>query len=426
MADEGRARGHRDVLSRLLEIGVSDARPSVRLDRLLRLIARTAGAACAVVFVDDGERRTVAWRQVDGDDAAITGGWLDAKTRGRRGDDGSRTSFLVLGSADGEDLGQAGEVAAIEAGDEDGRTRTVEGPGRAMIGLRFRTLRAAGDLERRFPVSLSRAAAGLGGRLAREIGTERELAMLRRADEEQRTFVSVVAHELRTPLAALTGYLDLLTADSDGQFLSRSRDLVAGMSTLVADLLELSRLGAGQLHLELARFSAAEAAQTAMHDVAPLALQRGIVLQPALGGRLRTVHADRRRVQQVLVNLLANAVKFSHVGGRIAISLRFDGGVALYAIRDDGPGVAPEERERIFEPFHRAAGAERVAGTGLGLPIARDLARRMGGDVGISSTPGPGSLFVVALPATEATDRATVLAALERALRPEEAGAGPS
>ena len=478
MAD-GRTTGDHAALSRMLDVATAGTTPAARLDRLLRLVARTAGATCAVALLDDAGRRTIGWRRADGPAARGTAAWLDGQTRGRRelrvcclmldegdvectepvrtvdaprpgidGDDGTERDDAAGGDAAGG-AGGAGVVDAVRGdrawvradgtagrGDDeeiaraanDGRMRTIatgRGGRRAAVGLHFRTARAAGELERRLPVSLARSAAGMAASLLREIAAQRELTALRHADEERRTFVSVVAHELRTPLASLSGYLDLLAADADGEFLSRSRDLAAGMATLVADLLEISRLGAGQLHLALARFSAAEAAQAAVRDVTPLALQRGIVLEATLGTRLRTVYGDRRRVQQVLVNLLANAVKFSHVGGRVAISLRFDGPVALYAIADEGPGVAPEERERIFEPFHRAAGSEPVVGTGLGLPIARDLARRMGGDVAVSPAPGHGSVFVVALPSTEATDRATVMAALERALGREDLAPAP-
>ena len=208
----------------------------------------------------------------------------------------------------------------------------------------------------------------------------------------------------------------------DGEFLGRARDLVAGMATLVADLLELSRLDAGQLHLSPSPFSGAEAAQGAVHDLTPLAMERGIALETALPSRLRTIHADRRRVQQILVNLLGNAIKFSPPSSRVALSLRFDGPVAVYTVRDQGPGVPPDERALIFEPFHRAAGAERIVGTGLGLPIARDLARRMGGDLDVASAPDSGSAFVVALPASDGVAPALVAAALAEAITREEAG----
>ena len=241
------------------------------------------------------------------------------------------------------------------------------------IAFAFRSARSAAALERQFPPALARPAGAIAAWLVRHREAERELADLRQADAERRRFVSVVAHGLRTPLASLGGYLDLVTSAQnrpvpagsdvdrspqepsdghvpDGEFLGRARDLVAGMATLVADLLELSRLDAGQLHLSPSPFSGAEAAQGAVHDLTPLAIERGIALETALPSRLRTIHADRRRVQQILVNLLGNAIKFSPPSSRVALSLRFDGPVAVYTVRDQGPGVPPDERALISSP----------------------------------------------------------------------------
>ena len=96
---------------------------------------------------------------------------------------------------------------------------------------------------------------------------------------------------------------------------------------------------------------------------------------------MRVATADRRRVEQIVTNLGANALKFTPSGGNVEIVGRFDGVVAIIAVRDDGPGIPADDRSRIFERFHRMAGHERITGTGLGLPIARDLARQMGGDI---------------------------------------------
>ncbi len=465
-AGNGRESHDASFLARAVALASRDGDRDSGIGDLLGLIARTAGAADVAVAVHHRGRRIVLARAAPDEPvggvepvarAPELATWLDAAApRGARGRVPLPATFVTVARRPGR-AGEAvatanGKSGAADGADEELR-RWIALPvrGRVAIAFAFRSPRTAAALERRFPPSLSRPAGSIAALLVRHREAERELAELRQADTERRRFVSVVAHELRTPLSALGGYLDLVAAARDpdlaapspgegsreepasstepsdcpvpeGEFLARSRDLVAGMATLVADLLELSRLDAGQLHLSPAPFSGAEAAQAAVHDLAPLAMERSIALDTALPSRLRTVHADRRRVQQILVNLLGNAVKFSPPSSRVSLSLHFDGPVAVYTVRDQGPGVPPEERSLIFEPFHRAAGAERIVGTGLGLPIARDLARRMGGDLDVASPRGSGSAFVVALPASESTAPPLVAAALAEAIAREEAG----
>lgn len=122
-----------------------------------------------------------------------------------------------------------------------------------------------------------------------------------------------------------------------------------------------------------------------------------------------------------MTNLAGNACKFVPDGGRVEIAARLEGDVAILVVRDDGPGIERSDRERIFRPFARLDGHERVPGTGLGLPISRDLARAMGGDIDVASVPGSGSSFVVGLPAAAEVGRAVVTAAIATALDREEA-----
>ena len=447
-------------IASVLRIAAGDGAAEQRLALLLDRVAATAGAECVAALVERRERRVVVSRGRGHGAPHLLGEWLDASLprKGARAADPATMLVIDPAANEPDEPGQPGErePTSTDGGDapptgaaptdaarrggasthaasghvtpESGHGRTDGAPGpvrrsiqpagrpRAVLAFDFGSERSARALARRFTPPMARAAADIIGPLAGLAEAQRELADLRHADAERRRFVSVVAHELRTPLASLTGYLDLLAPDGRGEFLDRSRDLVAGMATIVADLLELSRLEAGQLHLVAAPFSGAEAAQAAVHDVGPLAAEREIALDVTLPSRLRMIHADRRRVQQVLVNLLGNAIKFSPHGTRIAISLRFDGMVGLYTVRDQGPGVSPDELEMIFEPFHRASGTERVVGTGLGLPIARDLTRRMGGELDVASAPGAGSAFVVALPASEAVERAAVVGSLRLAL----------
>jgi signal transduction histidine kinase len=191
------------------------------------------------------------------------------------------------------------------------------------------------------------------------------------------------------------------------------------MAELVGDLLELARLETGALRLATDPFSLAEACGRVVDGLAPIAASNGTRLRVDLPPRIRTALADRRRVEQVLTNLAANALKYAP-GGTVELEAWFEDGLGLAVIRDDGPGISAEDRERVFTPFVRLEGHERVAGTGLGLPIARDLARAMGGDLGLASAVGSGSSFVLVLPAAAAPPPALVAAALGRTLEAEE------
>ena len=410
---------------------VSDPAPAdIRIADLLALVARTAGAAQAAVLTDQGRRTIVASvpDEALAADGEALGRWLDeaAPAARRRRLPGARQSYGARqGIAILVPRGRGRASAPIRR--PAYRVVPLPGPDRALIGLAFRSGRSATAADERFPEPLATLAAAVLASLAMQLEREGELEALRRSDAERRRFVSTVAHELRTPLASLSGYLDLTVehesddpAASD-EFIERARDLVAGMSTLVADLLELSKLGAGQLRVEPGPFSGADTAQAAIRDVMPLAMARDIRLEASLPTRLRTVHADRRRVLQILVNLLANAIKFAPASTSVTLSLAFDGPIALYSLRDEGAGISREDRARIFEPFHRAAGAARIVGTGLGLPIARDLARLMSGELDVASSPGRGSVFVIALPALPGIDSSRVGPALRRALRAAEA-----
>ena len=259
-----------------------------------------------------------------------------------------------------------------------------------------------------------------------QLAGERELATLRARDGERTLFVSTVAHELRTPLTGLRGYLELILDGRVGDpaverdFLERSRGIVGTMGELVDDLLELSRLESGTLGLDIGPFSVAEAGGQVAANLLPIAIDRGVSLRTALPPKMRVATADRRRVEQILTNLAANALKFTPSGGSVEIVGRFDGLVAILIVRDDGPGIPVDDRDRIFERFHRMASHERVTGTGLGLPIARDLARRMDGDLGVASVPGGGSSFVLVLPGPTAAGSEDIAAALEAMIVDEE------
>jgi signal transduction histidine kinase len=424
--DTDRAAAHHAAfLTRSLRVLVGPTAADSRLADLLMLVGGVAGAEWTAYCPPVGDDRVVTSvpAGVASADAENLAAWLAAEQWSSAG---------AAGASAGTHPPQVVVLAPSAV------PRRIPGPLRRMypvmcalpdgggvVGFAYRSPAGAAAASRMGPL-LARDVAMILASVSRQAADARELADLHHRDEERRRFISTVAHELRTPLASLALYLDLIVESKvydpaeRGEFLDRSHDLVDGMASLVGDLLELSRIDSGQLKLELGPFSGAEIGQAALDELLPLAMVRGIDLGASLGPRLRTVFADRRRVSQILVNLAGNAIKFSPSGSRVELVLRYDGMVALFAVRDQGPGVPTHEREQIFEPFHRGEGVARIVGTGLGLPIARELARLMGGEIGLASVLGHGSSFLVALPGAQGVEPPDIEAALWAAVSAEE------
>jgi signal transduction histidine kinase len=178
------------------------------------------------------------------------------------------------------------------------------------------------------------------------------------------------------------------------------------MARMVEDLLELARLRAGRALFSPMLRDLREVAERAARTIEPLVTERGQRLTLDLPDAPVWVLVDPPRLERVAQNLLGNAQKFGHTGGTIALSLRAEGGEALLAIADDGPGIAPEDLDRIFERYYRPADSDgrRSPGSGLGLPIVRALVELHGGRVWVESAPDHGSTFSVALPIAPAMD----------------------
>jgi signal transduction histidine kinase len=184
---------------------------------------------------------------------------------------------------------------------------------------------------------------------------------------------------------------------------------------LIDDVLNLARIESGHVQLSLDCISLADLVDNCLGLLMPLAQRRGITVQ-VQGLHGQHLRADRVRLRQVIINLLSNAIKYNVEGGRIEISAarKVSGRVRL-AVRDSGPGIAPERQHELFQPFSRL-GAERgsVEGTGIGLVIVRQLVELMAGQVGVHSAPGHGSLFWVELPADDSGDGQSTGARPER------------
>ncbi len=439
----------RALLARSLDVLANAPTAEARLGGVLELLARTVGAERAALVSPLPERRVAVTIRSGEDpgDAEALATWLDAaapRTRARRAAAGpAKVSYVTPaddGGADaGEATGRSGVRNAIDRTHSEAQSQTddpsdgeaaygwVALPGEELaLGFTFRSPDAAARVGEALPPQLARHAAVVLALVTEQLGAERELVTLRASEAERATFVSTVAHELRTPLTGLSGYLDLLLGGRvddpsvTREFLERSRSIVGSMSELVGDLLELSRLESGALQLQVDRFSVAESIAKVLDAVEPLAATSGATVRRELPSRMRTATGDKRRVEQILTNLVANAFKFGR-GGAIDVGGSVDGSVAFIWVRDEGPGIEPTDRDRIFERFHRLAAHERINGTGLGLAIARDLARAMDGDLGLASVPGEGSTFVLALPGPVAVDPEVVREALRARVEREEA-----
>jgi signal transduction histidine kinase len=417
----------RALLARALDILAGPGGADEQLAGILAMVARVVGARRAALVVDEPIRRvTVAISSAEAEDAGhALAAWLDAhapRSAARRA--------AALAAPVGVVRARREAMAArAHGGSETDATYflvPVSGAGGAHLGVELPPGADTAAVTARLPASTYRHVLVALALASSRAADERERSELRARDAERTRFVSMVAHELRTPLTGLGGYLDLLLdgrvtdAGVEREFLERGRRITEGMAELVGDLLEMSSIEAGSLGLKIAPFSLAEACAHVLDGLEPIADTAGLRLVRALPPRLRPATGDRRRVEQIVTNLVANAIKYTPHGGLVELEAHAGAAAAFVVVRDDGPGITIEDRARIFEPFVRLAGHERITGTGLGLPIARDLARAMRGDLGAVSVLGIGSSFVLALPGAADVDGGAVATALAAVLEAEE------
>lgn len=246
---------------------------------------------------------------------------------------------------------------------------------------------------------------GRGLAVRRAAGTAPRLPS--RLDDVQRHFVAMVSHELRTPLTAIRGALQLLMdpglvmSPEDREALARtSLHSTERLIRTVNDILDLSTIEAGQLRLRPQPCGVTALVDDALQVVGRLARQGGLAIRVDVPAELPLVHVDVDRTVQALVNLLANAVTHSPVGGTIRLTAHVDGDHVIVSVQDDGPGVSSDQLAVIFEPFMQlgTGGERRRGGTGLGLAITRAFAEQQGGEVTVESLPGHGATFRLTLP----------------------------
>jgi signal transduction histidine kinase len=226
------------------------------------------------------------------------------------------------------------------------------------------------------------------------------------ASQHKSQFLANMSHELRTPLNAILGYTELILDNIYGETPEKMREVLDRLQAngkhllgLINDVLDLSKIEAGQLTLDLADYSLKDVVDTVISAVESLANGKKLALTADVGQNLPIGHGDGRRLAQVLLNLVGNAIKFTDKG-EVAIKATAENGSFTVGVRDTGPGIATSDQSKIFEEFQQAdnSATKRKGGTGLGLSIAKRIIGMHGGRIWVESDVGKGSTFAFTIP----------------------------
>jgi signal transduction histidine kinase/putative methionine-R-sulfoxide reductase with GAF domain len=243
-------------------------------------------------------------------------------------------------------------------------------------------------------------------RLFREI--EDKSRQLEVASQHKSEFLANMSHELRTPLNAIIGFSEVLSERMFGEINEKQAEYLGDilesgqhLLSLINDILDLSKIEAGRMELEPTEFELPSAIENTLILVRERAHRRGIALVRTVDEAPGMIYADERKVKQVLLNLLSNALKFTPEGGQIDVRSRVNNGATEISVTDTGVGIAPEDQEAVFEEFRQVGTAsKKVEGTGLGLAISRKFIELHGGRIWVESQVGKGSTFAFTLPLT--------------------------
>ena len=229
---------------------------------------------------------------------------------------------------------------------------------------------------------------------------------LRKADKHKSEFLANMSHELRTPLNAILGYTELILDDIYGEVPIRIREVIERLEKngshllrLINDVLDISKIEAGQLELTLEEYAFQETVQTVLTSLDPLAAEKKLRLQTRIAPHLPHGKGDQQRIAQVLVNLIGNAIKFTEQG-EIAVDIATADNRFLVKVSDTGPGLSDLEKDYIFSEFYQVdrRNSRSKRGSGLGLSIAKRIVELHGGAIWVESVPGEGSTFIFTLP----------------------------
>jgi len=254
--------------------------------------------------------------------------------------------------------------------------------------------------------ALASTVKGVGGEPRGVVMVMRDITAQKEIDRIKSDFLSVVSHELRTPLHSIKGFVDIILMGKTGEinelqrdFLTTVKESTSNLQRLINDLLEFSRMEAGQIKLKPEMVSLYEAAQSVADQLAPLAQQGQLTLTNRIPADIVAVEADPMRIEQVITNLVSNAIKFTPVGGSVTISAEDQGEQVRVAVTDTGIGIAPEEQSKIFQRFYQVDGSatRSYRGTGLGLTICKFIVEYHHGRIWVESVVGQGSTFFFTL-----------------------------
>ena len=270
------------------------------------------------------------------------------------------------------------------------------------LGMSFAEPSAAGAADRAFTLLLAQAAAPA---LERARGYDAERARRRDAELTARAreqVLGVVAHDLRNPLHLVMATTEMLgepalAPDRRQELLGMTMRATAQMRRLVSDLLDAVRIQTGRLTLDVEAVTIGGIVDQAEEMARPLAAERSVTLETSASDRSTRLLVDRGRIQQVLGNLLGNAIKFTKPSGRVLLEVSVENGVAVLAVRDTGPGIPAERLPHVFDQFWQGDSKDR-RGVGLGLAIAKALVEAHGGSIAVDSRVGEGSTFSFTLP----------------------------
>jgi len=242
-------------------------------------------------------------------------------------------------------------------------------------------------------------------RLFKEI--EEKSAQLEVANKHKSDFLAHMSHELRTPLNAIIGFSEALMEKMFGELTDKQFDYLKDIHesgkhllSLINDILDLSKIEAGRMELELSTFHLPTAISNAMTLVRERAQRHGVELDADVDPRLAEFQADERKLKQILLNLLSNAVKFTPQGGRVGVSAKFDTDRVEIAVKDSGVGISPQDQASLFEEFRQVGkdSTRKAEGTGLGLALTKRFVELHGGAIRVESAQGKGSTFTFSLP----------------------------
>jgi signal transduction histidine kinase len=229
---------------------------------------------------------------------------------------------------------------------------------------------------------------------------------LEEASQHKSQFLANMSHELRTPLNAILGYTELMADGAYGELSEKMLGILKRLEAngkhllgLINDVLDLSKIEAGQLVLELSEYSIQDIAQTVRSTLEPLAADKKLGFKVEVAQQLPSGHGDGRRLTQVLINLVGNAIKFTDAG-EVAIKAEANNGSFHVSVRDTGPGISAADQTKLFQEFQQADNAitRKKGGTGLGLAISKRIIEMHGGRIWVESQPGQGSTFAFTLP----------------------------